>query len=318
MFKKSFIFLLVSPLLFLLSCSSGGGDIFPETIVITNDPEPLAQALSSEITVGDNRFSYFVLDAEGVPVVDAVTTITFYDLSDGKETKKTTLDGVSLVPARDAAIQEQAIHTHVDGSRHVHINAGQEVGLYAVNVNFDRAGRWGAQVEVKNSKAEIDDKLIMMFDVIDKGNVPNVGDAALPSDNLTAEDVTDLALIDTSTEPSTDMHTMSIADAVASGKPTVVLFAAPGYCTSRICGPEYEIMRKLFNQYKDKNVNFVHVEFYQDPATPQKRPVAAATEWKLRTEPWFFVIDKSGKIAARFEGPTGLSELDAAIKKLSF
>ena len=319
MFKKSLRLLLLTQLFFVLSCSSGDGDIFPETITVTNEPAAVTQPLNSELVVGENRFSYFILNSEQVPVVDAVTAITFYDLNDGKETKKETLEGVSLVPARDAGIQEEAIHTHADGSRHVHINAGQNIGLYAVNVSFDRPGRWGAQVQVKGGTPELDEELIMMLDVIDRGNVPNIGDAAPPSDNLTAADVTDLAIIDTSTEPSADMHTMSIADAVASGKPTVVLFAAPGYCQSQICGPEYEIMKKLYSQYRDRNVNFVHVEFYQDPAKTQPlKPVAAAVEWKLRTEPWFFVIDKQGKITARFEGPTGLNELDAAIKKLSF
>lgn len=317
MFKNSLRFLTLTPLLFLFACSSGGGDVFPDQTIIRQG-EPMAQALSSEIVVGENRFSYFILDADGVPVVDAVTTVTFYDLADGDEVKKDTLDGISIVPARDAGIAEEAIHTHADGSRHVHINAGQQVGLYAVEANFDRAGLWGAEVRVKGGQPALDEKLILMFDVIDKGNVPNIGDLAPPSDNLTVEDITDLAIIDTSTEPSEEMHTMSIADAVASGKPTVVLFAAPGYCSSQICGPEYEIMKKLNSEYSDRGVNFVHVEFYQDPSTPQKRPVAAATEWKLRTEPWFFVIDKTGKITARFEGPTGMSELDAAIKKTSF
>ena len=97
----------------------------------------------------------------------------------------------------------------------------------------------------------------------------------------------------------------------------IILFAAPGYCTSRMCGPEYEIMKKLFNESKGKNVNFVHVEFYSDPATPQRRPVAAASEWNLRTEPWFFVVDAQGKISARFEGPTGLNELEEALQKVA-
>jgi hypothetical protein len=318
MFKKFFGLLAIVPAVFLLSCSSGDSDKFPDTVVVKQG-DPVAQALPSEIVVGENRFTYFVLDSDGVPVVDAETTISFYDLSNGEEVKKSTLDGESLVPGRDAGLEEQIIHTHADGSRHVHINAGGQIGLYAVNTNFDKAGLWGAELKVRGGTPEVNKDLILMFDVIEEGTIPNIGDPAPPSDNLTAADVTDLALIDTSPEPSVEMHELSIADAVASGKPTVVLFAAPGYCTSQICGPEFEIMKKLYGQYQGKDVNFVHVEFYQDPATPQlKRPVAAAAEWNLRTEPWFFVIDASGKIAARFEGPTGLSELDAAIKKVSF
>jgi len=314
MFKKILASLALAPLIFVLSCSSGGSDKFPDVITIAQN-EPIAQALSTEIVVGENRFPFFILDAQGIPVVDAPATITFYDLTGEEEIKKETMDAVSLVPARDAGLTEQVLHTHADGTRHVHINAGENIGLYAVQASFDKPGRWGAEIEVKSKS--LNKKLIFMFDVIAKGTVPNIGDAAPRSDNLTAADVTDLSIIDTSTEPTADMHTMSIADAVATGNPTLVLFAAPGYCTSLICGPEYEIMRKLYGQYQGKPVNFVHVEFYQDPATPQKRPVQAAAEWNLRTEPWFFLIDGKGNIAARFEGPTGLNELEAAIKRVS-
>jgi hypothetical protein len=317
MFKKSLRFLALAPFLLLLSCSSGGGgDKFPEVITIKQG-DAVAQALPTEIVVGENRFTYFVLDAEGVPVVDAKTSITFYDLTDGKETKKDTLDGLSLVPARDAGIQEQVVRIMPDGSRQIQYNVGEDVGLYAVETSFDRPGLWGAEVDVKGGTPKLDKKLIMMFNVIEKGTVPNIGDQAPPSDNLTAADVTDLTVIDTSPEPSADMHTMSVQDAVTSGKPSVILFAAPGYCTSRVCGPEYEIMKKLYGEYQGKDVNFVHVEFYSDPATPQKRPVAAANEWNLRTEPWFFVVDAQGKISARFEGPTSLKELEDALKTVT-
>jgi hypothetical protein len=316
MFKKSRLLFAVVPLLFLLSCSSGSGDKFPEVITVRQG-DPVAQALPSEILVGENRFTYFVLDSEGVPVVDADTTITFYDLTEGKETKGDTLDGLSVVPARDAGVQEQVVRIMPDGSRQIQYNVGDDVGLYSVEANFDKPGRWGAEVSVKGGTPALDKKLIMMFDVLAKGTVPNIGDPAPPSVTLTAADVSDLAVIDTSPDPSPDMHTMSVKDAVTSGKPSVILFAAPGYCTSRMCGPEYEIMKKLFGEYKGKDVNFVHVEFYSDPSTPQKRPVAAANEWNLRTEPWFFVVDAKGVISARFEGPTSLQELQDALKKVS-
>lgn len=316
MFKQSFRLIAALPLLFLLSCSSGGGEKFPEVITIRQG-DPIAQALPTEIIVGENRFTYFVLDGEGVPVVDAKTTVTFYDLTDGKETKKDTLEGLSLVPARDAGIEEQVVRIMPDGTRRIQVNAGEEIGLYSVQTNFDKPGLWGAEVSVKGGKPSLDKKLILMFDVLEKGTIPNIGDPAPPSVTLTAADVTDLLIIDTSPDPSPEMHTMTVKDAVTSGKPSLILFAAPGYCTSRMCGPEYEIMKKLYGEYQAKGINFVHVEFYADPATPQKRPVAAASEWNLRTEPWFFLVDGQGKIAARFEGPTSLQELEEALKKVS-
>jgi hypothetical protein len=108
------------------------------------------------------------------------------------------------------------------------------------------------------------------------------------------------------------MHTSTIADAIAAGRPALVLFAVPGFCESRLCGPELDIMRRLRHKYAEQ-AEFIHVEFYQNPGSPARTPVAAVAEWGLRSEPWFFAIDKSGNVAAKFEGPTSLAELDEAL-----
>ena len=96
---------------------------------------------------------------------------------------------------------------------------------------------------------------------------PPLARRAPKSKNLTADDVQNIAQIDSSSKPSRDMHTSTIAAAIAAGKPALVLFAVPGFCESRLCGPELEIMRKLYPKYKDK-VEFIHVEFYKDPGNP--------------------------------------------------
>ena len=38
-----------------------------------------------------------------------------------------------------------------------------------------------------------------------------------------------------------------------------------------------------------------------------------AHEWNLEIEPWVFVVDASGRVAARFEGLVGAAELEPAI-----
>jgi hypothetical protein len=71
-------------------------------------------------------------------------------------------------------------------------------------------------------------------------------------------------------------------------------------------------MRKLYPKYKDK-AEFIHVEFYKNPGSPNRVPSDTVAEWNLRSEPWFFVIDSKGIITAKFEGPTSLQELDDAV-----
>ena len=113
---------------------------------------------------------------------------------------------------------------------------------------------------------------------------------------------------------SEGIEKLSTDDVFAKKK--VVLFAVPGFCESRLCGPELEIMRKLYPQYRNR-VEFIHVEFYKNPGNPERIPSDTVVEWKLRSEPWFFLIDSKGMIAAKYEGPVSLQELDEALKAVN-
>jgi glutathione peroxidase-family protein len=39
-------------------------------------------------------------------------------------------------------------------------------------------------------------------------------------------------------------------------------------------------------------------------------------EWGLQTEPWLFLVDKTGHIAARFEGGITYPEIEPEVAKL--
>ncbi len=300
----------------LLAACSGGDEAFPRVTTLGDDPALQPIIASSELVVGDNRFVFGLLDAESRPIADAKVALRFFDLNSGAPVERATTAAVSQVPSRDAGLQQQIIHTHADGSRHIHVNASEQVGVYTARVRFDRTGDWGVEMAIVSTKPKLSATARVRFNVAESANTPAVGEPAPRSRNLTAADVSDLAQIDSSAEPSADMHTSTIADAVAAGRPAVVLFAVPGYCTSQMCGPEYEIMRKLFQKHRSR-VEFIHVEFYKNPASPDRVPVDAAVEWRLRTEPWFFVIDAKGLVAAKFEGPTGIQELEEAIQRVA-
>src|SRR6266480_2652421 len=114
--------------------------------------------------------------------------------------------------------------------------------------------------------------------------------------------------------PPDDMHELSIAEAIAQHRPTLVVFASPAFCTSRICGPEVHVVQSLEPDYRGR-LAFIHIEIYRDfKPDPSKRQLApTVAEWRLTTEPWIFLIGPNGVIQARFEGPTATDEVKAAI-----
>jgi cbb3-type cytochrome oxidase cytochrome c subunit len=112
------------------------------------------------------------------------------------------------------------------------------------------------------------------------------------------------------------MHDKTIAEAVTNGKPTVIVFATPAFCTSQICGPTKDLVDDLYGAYADQ-ANFVHVEPYdvaKARAGEDLVPITLLTqEWGLTSEPWVFVVDSSGMISAKFDGIASYEELEAAL-----
>ena len=119
----------------------------------------------------------------------------------------------------------------------------------------------------------------------------------------------DVASIDTRLPPSS-MHDADFAD-VLGKKPVVLLFATPQLCQSRVCGPVVDVAEQVKASSGD-DVEFIHMEVYRDNRIDKGiRPQMAA--FHLRSEPWLFVFDRSGKVAARIEGAFSERELEQAI-----
>ena len=123
----------------------------------------------------------------------------------------------------------------------------------------------------------------------------------------------DIASIDTRLPPSS-MHDADFAD-VLGKKPVVLLFATPQLCQSRVCGPVVDIAEQVKASAGD-DVEFIHMEVFEDNRIDKGiRPQMEA--FKLRSEPWLFTFDRSGKVAARIEGAFSERELEQAIDRAS-
>jgi hypothetical protein len=277
---------------------------------------------STELVVGQNRFTMGILDRSGKPIPDAQVHFKFFALAgapgssgQAQGTLRSESDAVFRAPNREAGLPAVETVTRPNGSKVLVQSGGDEVGVYEAIAAFDKPGDWGVEADVTGKTLDTTGVVRTPIKVLTQSVTPAIGSPAPRSRNLTVKDVTDLSIIDTSAHPTADMHTETIAEAIAAGHPTLVLFATPGYCTSRLCGPELELARKLEPKYSGK-ADFIHVEIYKEPP-PKSVVMPAVEEWHLQSEPWFFVIDKNGNVAAKFEGPTTLDEIDQALQKVA-
>jgi hypothetical protein len=123
----------------------------------------------------------------------------------------------------------------------------------------------------------------------------------------------DAARIDTRVPPA-PMHSISLDEALRSGRPTVLVFATPLLCTSRMCGPVVDEVLTVMARVGSDRANFVDVEIY--PERDRKRPSPLFLDWGFDTEPWVLVIDSDGVIRARFEGPVVAPEIETVLTPL--
>ena len=202
------------------------------------------------------------------------------------------------------------------------IDAVDGNGVYAArDVTFDRPGFW--QVDVSIEVAGETRRAQAAFQVHPEHQIAAVGDPAprtrndLPGAAGVPPKSIDSRAADDRSVPDPELHSTTVADAIASGRPTMVVVSTPIYCVSRFCGPVTDEVRKLAREYGDR-MSFVHLEVWRDFETTELNDAAA--EWIYppgvdeATEPWVWVLDAAGTIVERFDNVASDAELADAVR----
>jgi hypothetical protein len=143
--------------------------------------------------------------------------------------------------------------------------------------------------------------------------IPDVGDPAPRVHTPTADEVGDISEIETRIPPDS-MHDIDFADVVGK-KPILIVFATPQFCQTRVCGPTVDIVEEVKARVGDRAA-FIHMEVFNDN-DPSKEVRPQLRAFNLETEPWAFIVDRDGRVSARFEGAFGAEELTRAVEAAS-
>jgi hypothetical protein len=117
------------------------------------------------------------------------------------------------------------------------------------------------------------------------------------------------------------LYALSIHEALATGQPSMVVFASPGFCTNALCGPQVEVMSELRAQHPE-GINYIHVDLFENPVELRTGSLDIAirspllAEWGLETDEWTFLIDAEGRVTHRFEAFAPIEELEPALVSL--
>ncbi len=319
----------------LVACGGGGDDNNEGSATASPRQSVAAQIVSADLGVGPNRFSVGLVDqAQGQPVLDAENVnLRFFKVLAGDQAQ---LRSETLAQA------VRFEKSYIDERTKEKVSTG-EIAVYVAEAEFDEAGDWGVEIT-----AQVDGQMIepqrLAFQVLEADQVLSIGDPAPRSRQALASDVADQSEID-SMQPPDPLHDLTVADAIAAGRPTVVLFGTPAFCETQVCAPIMDtIMLPLYEQYGGQ-VAFMHIEPYlleqaragegfcavpvfnrefaaqgigegtgECPVVPADQLPPPEESWNLTVEPIVFVIDQQGIIAGKFDGPAGPDEVEAVLQ----
>ena len=251
---------------------------------------------TADLAVGDQRVGFVLTSPTGLIRAPAVTVASLFFPQGGPEAEE-----------RQRALA--LFHPWPLAAR----------GLYTTTLSFDQPGRWGLDISVVSPDGPVR-KVQIFYDVEEASSAPAVGSAGIRSRSKTIDDVESLTQLTTGSMHDPDLYQTTLAEAIDSGLPTVVVMASPAFCTNAVCGPQVEVLQTLKNEYLGR-ANFIHVDFYDNPEEIQgdldlARLSPTVIEWGLPSNEWSFVLDRDGVISARFEAFATLDELRQAIERV--
>ena len=280
----------------LVGCTGDSG-VTPTAIAAIEPSRDMARETelgvvlaTTDLAVGENRVAFAVL-VDGSAAAPGSVNATF--MKEGSEERT-----VETIPGT---------YREWPGGR----------GLYTVQANFDAPGAWLLEVETTINGQDAVGSARFQVDPVSSS--PAVGAAAPASRSKTLRDVERIEDLTTDATPDEALYTMSVAEALEADMPLVVAFATPAFCRTATCGPQVDVLKDLRVRYSGR-VNFVHVEVFDNPLEmagdlTKGRVSPVTEEWGLKTEPFTFVIDSSGRVSAKFEAFVSDEELAEAIER---
>ena len=279
------------------------GQSLAELLKQTGGNGPVLAPSGLELRTGKHRFGFALFSPSRKQITDASVAVYTAPAGGGPAS------GPYLARWESLAVRPQF------QSRQTASDPDAAKSIYTAEIPFDKPGQYNIV-----GIARIGGKLVPATTpspgvVVKKESpdpIPAVGTQPPRIHTPTVADAGgDVASIDTRLPPSS-MHDADFAD-VLGKKPVVLLFATPQLCQSRVCGPVVDVAEQVKASSGD-DVEFIHMEiFNHNRIDDGVRPQMVA--FHLQTEPWLFVFNRSGKVAARIEGAFSERELKDAIAK---
>lgn len=253
-----------------------------------------------ELVKGDSRLAFALFNGERpLPYVEgAGGTLDARNLESGQE-------------VADVAVRSFPIVRSVGGGAAKQSNEPADL-IFSARLPFEDPGFWSVDARLRIGPRR--ERVTARVGVAEQSQTVAVAQPAVSTPTPTTADHRGVEPICTRVPPCT-MHGISLDEALGNGRPTIATFATPALCTSRMCGPDVDVVENVHLR-RASELNFVHVEIYKDAGGQEVAPAVAAWKVDQAGEPWVFLIGRDGSVKERLSGPVGEWEVDEGAGRL--
>jgi protein SCO1/2 len=239
-------------------------------------------------------------------------------------------DGTPLDGTIPLSVQLAAIDGSTEGApvaATAVLPEGETRPFFVALLDIPAPGAWMLRLTAGTATGEI------TFQALDPGGSLAIGGPAPAIDTPTLDDAGGVVrAVTTQPNPDLRLSQTSTADALAMGKPYVLVIDSARFKVSPECGRALTMIRYLVDRWGDEVV-FVHLEPFEyqvitsepvlsgsltDP--PLNRYASAFglgdAAWPATKMPWIFVVDASGTVRAKYTGIVGSADVDVILTQV--
>lgn len=239
------------------------------------------------VTGSPQRLTFGVLGPDGSYSATVPDTLSF----------QITKDGAATTPV-------STVSSHTDGV---------PIGYFPLIATFDTPGNYEAVATIDGSPST---QAFSVFEPSATKLVP-IGAKMVPVETPTTTDIRGVTPICTRPGTICPFHTQTLTQALAAGKPTVLLVSTPEFCQIGVCGPVLDLLMTAAGQHPE--LQFVHAEVYTNAEAVKDLQAATLTPvvdaYGLTFEPSLYVADATGTVVDRLDYIFDATDLEASLAK---
>jgi hypothetical protein len=191
---------------------------------------------------------------------------------------------------------------------------GTPIAYYPIRATFPAVGTYVIELEVGGRTTTQAVQVSDPKDVhlVQRGQPMRPVETPTPTDHRGVEPIC-------TRSPMCRFHSVTLTDALKTGKPTAFLVSTPEFCQIGVCGPSLDLLIEAAPRHP--GIQFLHAEVYTDAAKlgsiqgAQLTPAVAT--YALTYEPVLFVADGQGRLVDRLDNVFDRADLAAALAKIS-